>query len=112
MWQSQRRDALLNCSAPGLTTDKLKAVLRHVGAMIHGTGIKGIVFAYDEAQNLSDRADNDQFPLSALLDVFQSLQRSPGGLPFLLVLTGLPTLFPKLNETRTYTERMFSRSTS
>src|SRR5437899_12075595 len=30
-----------------------------------------------------------------------------GGLPFILVLTGLPTLFPKLNEARTYTERMF-----
>jgi hypothetical protein len=27
--------------------------------------------------------------------------------PFLLVLTGLPTLFAKLNEARTYTERMF-----
>ena len=26
---------------------------------------------------------------------------------FLLVLTGLPTLFPELNEARTYTERMF-----
>lgn len=94
-------------SAPGLTTDKLKAVLRHVGSLIKDTGIKGIVFAYDEAQNLSDRAENEQYPLSNLLDVFQSLQRSPGGLPFMLVLTGLPTLFPKLNETRTYTERMF-----
>ncbi|MDE2163756.1 MAG: ATP-binding protein, partial [Alphaproteobacteria bacterium] len=93
--------------APGLTTDKLKAVLRHVGTLIHGTGIKGIIFAYDEAQNLSDKAHSEQYPLSVLLDVFQSLQRSPGGLPFMLVLTGLPTLFPKLNETRTYTERMF-----
>jgi type II secretory pathway predicted ATPase ExeA len=94
-------------NSPGLTTDKLKAVLRHVGALIKGTAIKGIVFAYDEAQNLSDKADSNQYPLSILLDVFQSLQRSPGGLPFMLVLTGLPTLFPKLNETRTYTERMF-----
>src|SRR5258706_14976729 len=34
--------------APGLSTDKLKAVLRHVGQLIYGTGIKGIVFAYDE----------------------------------------------------------------
>jgi hypothetical protein len=93
--------------APGLSTDKLKSVLRHVGALVHGTGIKGIIFAYDEAQNLSDQADTQQYPLSVLLDVFQSLQRSPGGLPFMLILTGLPTLFPKLNETRTYTERMF-----
>lgn len=28
-------------------------------------------------------------------------------IPFLLVLTGLPTLFPKLIEARTYAERMF-----
>jgi hypothetical protein len=96
-------------SSPGLTADKLKAVLRHVGNLIQGTPIKGIVFAYDEAQNLSDNRTSDkEYPLSVLLDVFQSLQRSPGGLPFMLVLTGLPTLFPKLNEARTYTERMFN----
>ena len=65
------------------------------------------MFEYDEAQNLSDNASEQQYPLSILLDVFQSIQRSPGGLPFMLILTGLPTLFPKLNETRTYTERMF-----
>lgn len=41
-----------------------------------------------------------------LLDTFQSLQRA--GLPLLLVLTGLPTLFPKLVDARTYSERMFN----
>ena len=92
---------------PGLTSDKLKAVLRAVGALITNANIKGIVFAYDEAQNMADHAGKDQFPLSLLLDVFQSVQRSPGGLPFILVLTGLPTLFPKLIEARTYSERMF-----
>ena len=40
-----------------------------------------------------------------LLAVFQSNQRQ--GAPFLLALTGLPTLFPKLVEARTYSERMF-----
>jgi hypothetical protein len=40
-----------------------------------------------------------------MLDVFASLQRR--GLPVLLILTGLPTLFPKLVEARTYSERMF-----
>ena len=40
-----------------------------------------------------------------VLDVFQSLQRR--NIPFMLVLTGLPTLFPKLVEARTYAERMF-----
>ncbi|HEX5999333.1 MAG TPA: hypothetical protein VFZ16_08040 [Hyphomicrobiaceae bacterium] len=94
-------------STPGLVSDKLKAVLRQVGRMISTTKIKGIVFAYDEAQNMADHAVKDQFPLSLLLDVFQSVQRSPGGLPFMLVLTGLPTLFPKLISARTYSERMF-----
>ena len=94
-------------ATPGQPADKLKAVLRYAGALIRDTKIKGIVFAYDEAQNLGDRAQENEYPLSLLLDTFQSIQRSPGGLPFILVLTGLPTLFPKLNEARTYTERMF-----
>ncbi len=92
--------------APGLTSDKLKAVLEWVWQQIppifRG---RGIVFAYDEAQNLSDHAQKEQYPLSMLLDVFQSVQKK--GLPFLLMLTGLPTLFPKLVEARTYAERMF-----
>lgn len=94
-------------STPGLPADKLKVVLRFVGNLLDRTDFKGIIFAYDEAQNMGDRAQENEFPLSLLLDVFQSIQRSPGGLPFMLVLTGLPTLFPKLNSTRTYTERMF-----
>jgi hypothetical protein len=94
-------------ATPGLPADKLKSVLRYVGILVASTSFDGIVFAYDEAQNLGDRADQNEYPLSLLLDVFQSVQKSPGGFPFLLVLTGLPTLFPKLNSTRTYTERMF-----
>jgi hypothetical protein len=39
------------------------------------------------------------------LDVFQSIQKK--GIPFMLVLVGLPTLFPKLVEARTFAERMF-----
>jgi hypothetical protein len=94
-------------STPGLPADKLKSVLRYVGSLISKTPLNGVIFAYDEAQNMGDRAQDNEYPLSMLLDVFQSIQRSPGGLPFMLVLTGLPTLFPKLNATRTYTERMF-----
>jgi hypothetical protein len=93
--------------SPGLSSDKLKSVLRHVEKLISDTNIRGIVFAYDEAQNLTDKAQDKQYPLSLLLDVFQSIQKSPHNVPFLLVLTGLPTLFAKLNEARTYTERMF-----
>lgn len=91
---------------PGLPVDKLKRVLELVWSYISNIPeIKGIIFAYDEAQNLSDHAEKDQFPLSLLLDLFQSIQRK--GIPFMLALTGLPTLFPKLVEARTYSERMF-----
>ncbi len=90
---------------PGLAADKLKAVLELIWAQIQSLGKKGIIFAYDEAQNLADHAAKDQYPLSLMLDVFQSLQRKD--IPFMLALTGLPTLFPKLVEARTYSERMF-----
>ena len=93
--------------APGMVSDKLKVLLREVGKMISGTAVKGIAFAYDEAQLLSDHAGKDQYPLSLLLDVFQSIQKSPGGLPFMLILTGLPTLQQKLTTARTFSGRMF-----
>jgi hypothetical protein len=92
-------------NVPGLISDKLKGVLEAVWPQVESAGRRGIVFAYDEAQNLSDHAAKDQFPLSLLLDLFQSLQRK--GYRFMLALTGLPTLFPKLVEARTYAERMF-----
>lgn len=90
---------------PGLSSDKLKNVLELVWQNLSAYGHKGIVFAYDEAQTITDHAEKDQFPLSMLLDVFQSIQRK--GIPFFLLLTGLPTLFPKLVDARTYAERMF-----
>lgn len=89
----------------GLASDKLKAVLEFVWKGLSNFGVKGIVFAYDEAQTMSDHAKEKQFPLSLLLDVFQSIQRK--GIPFMLVLVGLPTLSTKLVEARTYSERMF-----
>lgn len=91
--------------APGLTVDKLKAIFHFIAPRVIGSGKKGIIFAYDEAQNLADHAQKEQYPLSVLLDLFQSIQRQD--IPFLLVLSGLPTLFPKLVEARTYAERMF-----
>lgn len=90
---------------PGLAADKLKSVLQTVWEHIKKSGRSGIVFAYDEAQNLADHPQKEQYPLSLLLDVFQSIQRKD--IPFMLVLTGLPTLFPQLVEARTYAERMF-----
>lgn len=90
---------------PGLIADKLKAVLEFVWSILSSKQFSGMIFAYDEAQNMSDHPAKDQYPLSLLLDVFQSIQKK--GIPFMLALSGLPTLFPKLVEARTFTERMF-----
>jgi hypothetical protein len=90
---------------PGLVSDKLKAVLELVWQPLKAIKKRGLIFAYDEAQNLADHASKNEYPLSLMLDVFQSIQRK--GIPFMLVLVGLPTLFPKLVEARTFAERMF-----
>jgi len=90
---------------PGLVADKLKRVLELAWDCLRTKHVQGVVFAYDEAQNLSDHAADSEFPLSLMLEVFQSLQKKE--IPFLLVLVGLPTLFPKLVEARTFAERMF-----
>ena len=90
---------------PGLVADKLKGVLETVWTYLRQSNKRGLIFAYDEAQNLADHRAHNQFPLSLLLDVFQSLQRKD--IPFMLALVGLPTLFPKLVEARTFAERMF-----
>lgn len=93
-------------SIPGLPSDKLKAILLFVWNHISvQEGLHGIVFAYDEAQTLSDHASDKQYPLALLLDLFQFLQKN--GVRFILILTGLPMLLSRLIETRTYTERMF-----
>ncbi|MDQ3003727.1 MAG: ATP-binding protein [Fibrobacterota bacterium] len=92
-------------STPGLVADKLKAVMEMVWGLLSAQNSRGVIFAYDEAQNLSDHAKKEELPLSLLLDVFQSIQRK--NIPMMLLLTGLPTLFPKLVEARTFAERMF-----
>ena len=86
-------------------SDRIKAVLEFAYRHLRAQGRHRIIFAYDEAQNLSDNAAKEQYPLSVLLDVFQSIQKKD--IPFMLVLTGLPTLFPKLVDARTFAERMF-----
>jgi AAA+ ATPase superfamily predicted ATPase len=92
-------------TTPGLVSDKLKYILDILHVSLKRIGRRGVIFAYDEAQNLSDHAPKEQYPLSLLLDLFQSIQKK--NYPFMLVLTGLPTLFPKLVEARTFAERMF-----
>ena len=93
--------------APGLTSDKIKKILFIAWELMNKNmpDKKGMVFAWDEAQNLADRSEDNEYPLGVLLDVFSSLQSQ--GAPFMLALTGLPTLFPKLVGSRTYAERMF-----
>lgn len=91
---------------PGLTADKLKAILEFVWKEIADTSTRGIIFAYDEAQLMSDHAATKQYPLAVLLEVFQSLQRK--NVRFMLALVGLPTLVTKLVASRTYAERMFN----
>src|SRR5574340_5757 len=112
--EKQQSDVTLNFvslkarydGTPGLVLDKLKGVLETIWPFVASNSRRGIVFAYDEAQNLDDHASKDQYPLSLLLDLFQSLQRK--GYRYMLALTGLPTLFPKLVEARTFAERMFT----
>ncbi|UUO06064.1 hypothetical protein M4951_22220 [Blastopirellula sp. J2-11] len=91
---------------PGLTADKLKSTLEFVWKVAEARSVRGIVFAYDEAQVVQDRESKEEYPLAVLLETFQSLQRK--GCRYLILLTGLPTLFPKLVESRTYAERMFT----
>jgi hypothetical protein len=91
---------------PGLTVDKLKSTLELVWNVAKTKSTKGILFAYDEAQVVQDRPDKEEYPLAVILETFQSLQRR--GVRCMLLLTGLPTLFPRLVESRTYAERMFT----
>ena len=92
-------------NTPGLVLDKLKAILEFTWNCLESQNIQGLIFAYDEAQNLSDQTSSKQYPLGVLLDTFQSIQKK--NIPFMLILTGLPTLFPKLVDSRTFAERMF-----
>jgi hypothetical protein len=92
-------------STPGMAADKIKAILTFTSEHLRKQDYRGVIFAYDEAQNLSDHSESGEYPLSFLLDTFQSIQKA--GVPFMLALTGLPTLFPKLVEARTFAERMF-----
>ncbi len=92
-------------SLPGLVSDKIKGILEIVWACLRDKGYQGIIFAYDEAQTISDQPHKEQYPVALILDVFQSIQRR--NIPFMLVLTGLPTLQSKLVDSRTFAERMF-----
>ncbi len=91
---------------PGLLSDKIQATFEYVWPLLEQSGKKGIIFAYDEAQIVTDQREKDQYPLSMMLGLFQSLQKK--GMRYMLLLSGLPSLYPKLVEARTYAERMFA----
>jgi hypothetical protein len=95
-------------NAAGLESDKLKYILEYAWTYIKATmpQVKGLVFTYDEAQSLSDDPKKQTYALTMFLDVFQSIQRKE--IPFMLLLSGLPTIQTKLVESRTYSERMFT----
>jgi Cdc6-like AAA superfamily ATPase len=49
---------------PGLVADRIKATLEFAWEHLRERGRHKVIFAYDEAQNLADHADSEQFPLS------------------------------------------------
>ncbi len=91
----------------GLPIDRLKEIVKisWIAISSFAPKVEGVVFAYDEAQNMANHPAKEQYPTSLLLDLFQSIQRQD--IPAMLVLVGLPTLQKKLIEARTYFERMF-----
>ncbi len=93
--------------SPGLPSDRLRATLVRLGSLVNRAKARGIVFAYDEAQCLSDHAERNEFPMSMLVETIATLQKRDGVSQCLLVLSGLPQVFDALTQTRTYTERMF-----
>ena len=90
---------------PGLLSDKIQATFEYAWPLLERSGKRGMIFAYDEAQIVTDQKEKDQYPLSMMLGLFQSLQKK--GMRYMLLLSGLPSLYPKLVEARTYAERMF-----
>jgi Cdc6-like AAA superfamily ATPase len=56
------RDALEEIfrRTPGLVADKLKQVLETAWGYLRRTKKKGVIFAYDEAQNLADHSADKQ----------------------------------------------------
>jgi hypothetical protein len=93
--------------APGLPSDRLKYVVVRLCSLVKRSKARGLVFAYDEAQCLSDHAERNEYPMSTLIETIASIQKKDGVAPCILVLCGLPHVFDALTETRTYTERMF-----
>ncbi len=93
---------------PGLTSDRLKAAFLKALTFAKACKCSGLVLAYDEAQCLIDHVDQNEYPMSLLVETIAMLQKKDSTVPVILVLCGLPQVFDALTATRTYTERMFN----
>jgi hypothetical protein len=91
-------------TTPTLLDDAVRTGLAEL-AELAAKADRGVVFLYDEAHVLRDRKRSRQFPLSALLSAFVSVQEQD--VPVMLVLCGLPPLVRNLSEARSHSERMF-----
>jgi len=87
-----------------LLEDVVKDALVAVGKLAQKVD-KGVIFFYDEAQNLKDNKGNKQYPLNSLLGAFIEAQNQK--LPVMLVMAGLPSLRSNLQTSRSHTERLF-----
>jgi hypothetical protein len=105
------REALASIyeKAEGPVSARIEAVLEATWEHVRGHDENRVAFAFDEVQNLSERRREEGFSLEALLDAFHSVQGR--GIPFMLVLVGSPTLFPRLVHTRAYAKQMFREVT-
>ncbi len=79
--------------SPGLPSDKLRSIISRLGSLVKRARVSGLIFAYDEAQCLSDHAARDEYPMSVLIETVAALQRKDSVAPCLLVLSGLPQVF-------------------
>ncbi len=89
---------------PQLLEDAAQKGLCELGKLAAKTN-KGVVFLYDEAQNISDQKHKHQFSLSALLSAFVKAQDE--GYPVMLVMCGLPAVRENLQSARSHSERLF-----
>jgi hypothetical protein len=90
---------------PAVLEDQLFQALELACEGATGARRPGVLFCYDEAQELSDVPRRRQFPLGLFLASVARAQRS--GLAVMLVVCGLPTLTDNLARAKSYSERMF-----
>jgi hypothetical protein len=84
--------------------DDLRDALREVGRLCQNSDHPGFILQYDEFQVVKE--GRGELTLSALLAAAAAVQRD--NIPFMLVLSGLPTILENLGRSKSYSERMFT----